>query len=93
VTGPEGNYQYTQDLMKLGTANHCQGHCDARISRLATPLNLSAWKKKLGRHPDADFTAYILNGIEFGFRIGVDEAAFFQSAKRNMQSAGKIHKS
>ena len=41
----------------------------------------------MSRHPDTDFVDYILQGLEYGFQIGVSELANSVSAKRNMQSA------
>ena len=41
----------------------------------------------MSRHPDTDFVDYILQGLEYGFQIGVSELANCVSEKRNMQSA------
>ena len=85
--GPDGRYTYTLDLMELNTASNCAGKGDPRLARVSTPLSLQAWRQKLSKHPDVDYAQYILNGIEHGFRIGVQERGFFKSANRNMQSA------
>ena len=60
---------------------------DHRLSVVSTPLSLPAWKRKLERHPDQDYVKYILSGIEYGFRIGVDVTREFKSATQNMLSA------
>ena len=60
---------------------------DHWISGLSTPLHLLAWRRRLGTHPDKDYVNYILNGIEYGFRIGVDDTRVFKSAGQNMLSA------
>lgn len=52
-----------------------------------TPLNIAAWQACLRGHPDADFTEYILRGLQCGFRIGVSGPTKLQSAKTNMSSA------
>ena len=60
---------------------------DQRISVLSTPLSLPAWRRKLEKHPDQDYAKYILSGIEYGFRIGVDDIREFKSATQNILSA------
>jgi len=67
---------------------------EARVSRslptnhlfttISTPLCLGAWKQHLVNHPDQDFVRFIVKGMEEGFPIGVDPAASFMSARRNM---------
>ena len=78
---------YTLDLMELNTASGHEGMGDPRTAKFSTPLNLPAWRQKLSKHPDGDYARYILNGIEHGFRLGVQEPRPFKSANRNMQSA------
>ncbi len=80
------SYAYINDLMQLGTSGHGSS-VDPRIMGISTPLKLDTWKTKLRGHPDQDFTAYTLRGIEHGFRIGIDSTRPLSSAKRNMQSA------
>ena len=84
--GPDGRYQYVGDLMKLQLGESC-GMIDSRLTSVNTPLNYAAWKQQLQCHLDQDFVEYILNGIQIGFRIGVNPIASFKSAKQNMQSA------
>ena len=38
------------------------------------PLSISQWSQELHHHPDKAFSSYILQGIEFGFRIGFDRS-------------------
>lgn len=47
-----------------------------RLSRIATPLQLSAWRDALASHPDRQFAEYIINGISHGFRIGFDHTSW-----------------
>lgn len=83
----DGRYIYIEDLMQLSKYHDPTTPGDPRISVVRTPLIWHAWEQKLRRHPDKDYTNYILKGIKEGFRIGVDEARVFKSAKRNMKSS------
>ena len=88
LSGPDGIYLYTQDLMSLATHDSPSSpDVDPRLARVATPLNLAAWKSKLQYHPDQDYCGYITRGINHGFCIGVDQTATFKPANRNMGSA------
>ena len=42
------------------------------MSKIVTPLKLQAWQDALSDYPDKTFAAYILRGIERGFKIGFD---------------------
>ena len=85
-----GTGTYMSNLLQLDSRGKQEsGSVYSRLAPLATPLILPAWQRKLSKHPDKEFTAYVLNGIEQGFRIGVEVDKQFQSARRNMQSAGK----
>ena len=85
MTGPDGSYRYTVDLLSLKHATPTPApYPDHRIANIHTPLNIHEWQAGLRLHPDVDFTAYILNGLQHGFHIGVHCPAILQS---NMQSA------
>ena len=87
-TGPDGSYRYTADLFKLDSHRQISmPPIDHRLSAISTPLHLHAWQKHLQHHPDPDFARYILQGIEFGFWIGVRDGTQFHSASQNMFSA------
>ena len=60
---------------------------DTRLRSITTPLHIPAWRKHLQKHPDKDYVHYILQGIEHGFNIGIDQDRAFKSAHANMQSA------
>ena len=62
---------------------------ESGVSQLvATPLRAKEWEKALHGHPDQEFVAYLLHGINFGYRIRFDHGLVkWKSAKRNMQSA------
>ena len=42
------------------------------VSHVTTPLNAACAARRvaLARHPDPQFTEYVLAGIEHGFRVG-----------------------
>ena len=90
-TGKDGRYIYTHDLWRLHEKSKVgpTGGVDPRLGGVATPLQLHAWKHRLRHHPDQDFASYILQGIEYGFRIGTDSPASLESATKNMTSAIK----
>ena len=87
--GPDGRYKYLEHLKVLEQWNQASSRTtDSRISSLNwSPLNVKAWQKRLTRHPDRDFAEYIINGIQKGFRLGVNPEAVYTSVSRNMQSA------
>ena len=58
-----------------------------QLREITTPLQLQAWQVMLQGHPDKVFVQYILNGIEFGFRIGYTWGSQLKAAKKNMTSA------
>ena len=88
--GRDGRYIYTQDLMALKSRSNCKTVSpDHRLTPMSSPLHLPAWKRWLQNHPDMEYVQYILQGIEQGFHIGIDQARIFTSAKKNMQSAQK----
>ena len=74
--------------MHLHRSGH-GGSVDQRIAGITTPLKLDKWKQKLRSHPDQDFTAYVLWGMEHGFRIGIDSTRQMIPAKKNMLSANQ----
>ena len=41
----------------------------------------------MAKHPDRDFVKYILEGIKYGFQIGIDATRSFKPASQNMASA------
>ena len=57
------------------------------LARITTPLLARAWRVALSTHPDTRFTAYILDGIVHGFRVGFARPSSLRSATRNCPSA------
>lgn len=56
---------------------------------ISTPLkdHLAAWSACLRQHPDLEFTAFIFNGIEHGFRVSFDRSSVLRATRRNLPSA------
>ena len=52
-----------------------------------TPLQLEHWVSALEHHPDNELRAYLLKGIENGFKVGFDYAHPLTTSARNMTSA------
>ena len=55
-------------------------------SRVATPLNLKAWRDALITHPDKPWVDALLQGIQSGFRVGLRPSTSFRSSARNLPS-------
>ena len=85
ISNLHGNrYHYTGDLLALeGVAPPPP----AAYGRAISSLHLSAWQTGLATFPDRVFAAYLLRGIEYGFRIGVPAEFKGRHAKRNLRSA------
>ena len=85
---PSGRYCYGGDLKQLAA---CKPECSGAPPQLLpviTPLQWMTWAKVLESHPDRDFSAYIVEGLRDGFRLGFNYASHTcTSAKRNMLSA------
>ena len=82
-------YQYTPQLKALDSCTpEIRGTHPNLTVKANSPLLLAAWSAALRSHPDADFTGYLLDGIEQGFRIGYNyHSQPCQSAKQNLPSA------
>ena len=58
------------------------------MCKVTTPLKLQAWQDALSTYPDKKFVAYLLWGIESGFKIGFDPGLVrLKSQPRSMSSA------
>ena len=58
------------------------------MSKIVTPLKLQAWHDALSDYRDKTFAAYILWGIEMGFKIGFDTGLVnLKSQKGNLSTA------
>ena len=69
----------------------CKPECSGTPPQLLpviTPLQWLTWAMVLESHPDRDFSAYIVEGLRDGFRLGFNYASHIcTSANRNMVSA------
>ena len=53
-----------------------------------TPLKVAQWDHMLAQHPDRQYVAYLLSGIQEGFRIGYERREHvLGSARKNMKTA------
>ena len=59
---------------------------------IASPLTnrFPQWQQALAGHSDRDFAAYVLNGIEHGFRVGFAQGNPLSSARCNMHSVASV---
>ena len=82
----KGSYYYTDQLISLNsTSTNTNYRFISYLSLSANlPLNLSQWQQKLYHHPDKRYTKYILQGIEEGFKIGVNNSHILQSPTSNL---------
>jgi len=85
-------YCYIEDLLQLEQCpNENLGHqlptvCTAITSPLSEKV--SEWSQGLTSHPDAAFSAHIMNGITNGFRIGYSTVASqLSTTPHNLMSA------
>ena len=80
----DGKYRYIDDLKALD--NHCP-HSTLRLPIVSwevhTPLVLQEWIRELAVHPDQQFSQYILEGIQKGFRIGFNRSHILNSEATN----------
>ena len=58
-----------------------------QLQTIKTPLRIEAWALNLQDHPDKDYTHYILQGIQYGFRMGFNRAIRCKATARNLRSA------
>ena len=54
---------------------------------VVSPLNVSQFTLDLAGHPDRQAVAYVLEGLQHGFRLGFQPAGRLQPAKKNKPSA------
>ena len=80
-----GRYRYLQDLLHLESSS-C-GSIPHLWSRGPTPLSVQAFARHLQSHPDQQFSAFILRGLSYGFRVG------YSSSRGALRSRGVNHPS
>ena len=83
-----GHYQYTGHLLALSNCRPRAGTVPREFCSVRTPLVWAKWARYLEAHPDQDYAAYIVQGLQEGFRIGFDHQRHnCRKAKQNMVSA------
>ena len=86
-----GKYIYMADLRKISAMKPLAEPVVPRaLGMIATPLIIEAWRVELGVHPDREFVAWMIDGMERGFRIGYDyNRGVGGRVGKNMRSALK----
>ena len=65
-------------------------HYTGRVGVVNSTLVASEWEAVLASYPDREFAAFVVRGIQEGFRIGFDyRRQSGRKASRNMRSAGE----
>ena len=54
---------------------------------MVSPLNVSQFTLDLAGHPDRQAVAYVLDGLQHGFRLGFQPARRLKPARKNKPSA------
>ena len=91
-------YPYTKQLIALERASCNYPSSKSPMShdhgppqewqRVITPMHIDYWRTELAAHKDKDFTTWICNGIQRGFRVGFsDSTTELRSSLSNMLSA------
>ncbi len=82
-------YRYTADLLTLASRRAMSSPPSVDgWSHIQCPMVESEWDQCLSNHPDKAYSAYLLQGIREGFRIGYCYGmSTCRSAVTNMQSA------
>ena len=63
-------------------------HLPEELQTITTPLNIPQWQHDLQGHSDPNFTAFITQGIQHGFRIGFDYSSQnLKPCRKNLRSA------
>ena len=81
-----GKYIYMADLCKISAMKPlAESVVPQALGMIATPLIIGAWRVE---HPDREFVAWPIDGMEQGFRIGYDYSRGGGGrAGKNMRSA------
>ena len=81
----EGKYTYMDKLVALDSCRPTQRlH---QVSRdTGSPLKIDEWNQALCCHPDEHFAQYITNGLEQGFRVGINRQCHCHPATTNLHS-------
>ena len=82
-------YPYTAQLQQLQACMPAENpQLPQELLGITTPLVLHQWQQRLLTHPDKQFSALILEGIQFDFRIGFNyQTQQLKPRKKNLRSA------
>ena len=61
---------------------------ESHLTNIVSPIQMHFWRRELNQHPDQQFAALILKGLQYGFRIGFnDTLVALRQNKQNLLSA------
>ncbi len=94
VAGVLGNaYVYMADLLAISDKRPVGRTSWPDIpnwSNIVTPMVVGEWDRLLASHPDQSYRRYLVDGLQYGFRIGFSHGvADCRSAVSNMSSASE----
>ena len=80
-----GKYQYTQDLLQLSqcTPGTNEPQVPEGLLQVVTPLKPDAWAEESMDMPDKQLVQYLIEGMNFGFRIGFNRRCATSKVKAN----------
>ena len=81
---------YNYPTSAVGATTRRAGPCIQPVPpilQINPPLRLDAWREQLASYPDKAFAAFLLNGIQNGFRIGIPTGFQCTPRPRNLRSA------
>ena len=56
---------------------------------MVSPLKVDVFARELSNHPDQTKVSFVLNGLRFGFKLGLNPPRRLKSAKKNKPSANQ----
>ena len=91
ATITNSRYPHTDQLLALDSYKPLSQILPAvpNLQTIISPLRPKAWDAALAHHPDQRLAAYILGGIQGGFRIGFNRQTTLGQVSQNMPSASQ----
>ena len=80
-------YRYTDDLLRLEAIARGGREAPQSLPMVSGFLPLDTWALFLASHPDRSYVAFLVRGMQYGFRVGFDASSPLWPAPTNMQSA------
>ena len=87
-------YPYTTQLTALSQCISRKAQpLPEGLEQITTPLQLPFWRKHLSQHPDQQFATLVLQGIEYGFKVGFQWGSHTLHSKQSNMVLAKAHPS